>query len=36
MVGANDLGYITLKQNRIIATYAFLSTFRDWSADKTD
>lgn len=32
----NDLGYIDPKQNRVITTHGFRSTFRDWSADKTD
>ena len=32
----NGLGYIDLKQNRVITTHGFRSTFRDWSADKTD
>ena len=32
----NQLGYIDPKQNRIITTHGFRSTFRDWSADKTD
>ena len=32
----NSLGYIDPKQNRIITTHGFRSTFRDWSADKTD
>lgn len=32
----NGLGYIDSKQNRIITTHGFRSTFRDWSADKTD
>ncbi|AWL19848.1 integrase [Acinetobacter nosocomialis] len=29
-------GYIDPKQNRVITTHGFRSTFRDWSADKTD
>ena len=29
-------GYIDPKQSRIITTHGFRSTFRDWSADKTD
>ena len=32
----NSLGYINHKQNRVITTHGFRSTFRDWSADKTD
>ena len=32
----NDIGYIDPKQNRVITTHGFRSTFRDWSADKTD
>lgn len=32
----NVLGYIDTKQNRVITTHGFRSTFRDWSADKTD
>ena len=32
----NCLGYIDPKQNRVITTHGFRSTFRDWSADKTD
>ncbi|WP_374663537.1 tyrosine-type recombinase/integrase [Acinetobacter sp.] len=32
----NYLGYIDPKQNRVITTHGFRSTFRDWSADKTD
>ncbi len=32
----NGIGYIDPKQNRIITTHGFRSTFRDWSADKTD
>jgi len=32
----NGLGYIDHKQNRVITTHGFRSTFRDWSADKTD
>ncbi|ENX23088.1 hypothetical protein F892_02331 [Acinetobacter vivianii] len=32
----NSLGYIDHKQNRVITTHGFRSTFRDWSADKTD
>ena len=32
----NGLGYIDSKQNRVITTHGFRSTFRDWSADKTD
>lgn len=32
----NDSGYIDPKQNRVITTHGFRSTFRDWSADKTD
>ncbi|KXO80531.1 integrase [Acinetobacter venetianus] len=35
-VKENGLGYIDPKQNRIITTHGFRSTFRDWSADKTD
>lgn len=30
------LGYIDPKQNRVITTHEFRSTFRDWSTDKTD
>ncbi len=32
----NRLGYIDLKQNRVITTHGFRSTFSDWSADMTD
>lgn len=32
----NELGYIDPKLNRVITTHGFRSTFRDWSADKTD
>ena len=32
----NEIGYIDPKQNRVITTHGFRSTFRDWSADKTD
>ncbi|MCU4414331.1 tyrosine-type recombinase/integrase [Acinetobacter sp. WU_MDCI_Axc73] len=32
----NCLGYIDPKQNRVITTHGFRSTFRDWSADMTD
>ncbi|MCY6412078.1 tyrosine-type recombinase/integrase [Acinetobacter sp. VNH17] len=32
----NSLGYIDPKQNRVVTTHGFRSTFRDWSADKTD
>ena len=32
----NSLGYIDPKQNRVITTHGFRSTFRDWSADKTN
>ncbi|RKG40810.1 MULTISPECIES: tyrosine-type recombinase/integrase [Acinetobacter] len=32
----NCLGYIDPKQNRVVTTHGFRSTFRDWSADKTD
>jgi integrase len=33
----NGLGYIDLKQNRVITTtHGFRYTFRDWSTDKTD
>ena len=32
----HGLGYIDPKQNRVITTHGFRSTFRDWSADKTD
>ncbi len=32
----NGLGYMDPKQNRVITTHGFRSTFRDWSADKTD
>lgn len=32
----NGIGYIDLKQNRVITIHGFRSTFRDWSADKTD
>lgn len=32
----NGLGYLDPKQNRVITTHGFRSTFRDWSADKTD
>ena len=32
----NGLGYIDPKQKRVIITHGFRSTFRDWSADKTD
>ncbi|MBN6523261.1 tyrosine-type recombinase/integrase [Acinetobacter pittii] len=30
------IGYIDPKQNRVITTHGFRSTFRDWSADKTE
>jgi integrase len=33
---ADGIGYIDPKQNRVITTHGFRSTFRDWSADKTD
>lgn len=29
-------GYLDPKQNRVITTHGFRSTFRDWSADKTE
>ncbi len=32
----NGLGYIDPKQNRVITTHGFRSTFRDWSADQTE
>ena len=32
----NSIGYIDPKQSRVITTHGFRSTFRDWSADKTD
>lgn len=32
----NSLGYTDPKQNRVITTHGFRSTFRDWSADMTD
>ena len=32
----NGLGYIDPKQNRVITTHGFRSTFRDWSADQTN
>ncbi|MGL5143030.1 MAG: tyrosine-type recombinase/integrase, partial [Acinetobacter baumannii] len=32
----DGIGYIDSKQNRVITTHGFRSTFRDWSADKTD
>ena len=32
----NGVGYIDPKQNRVITTHGFRSTFRDWSADMTD
>lgn len=32
----DDVGYIDPKQNRVITIHGFRSTFRDWSADKTD
>ena len=32
----NGLGYIDPKQNLVITTHGFRSTFRDWSTDKTD
>lgn len=32
----NGVGYIDPKQNRVITTHGFRSTFHDWSADKTD
>ena len=32
----SGLGYIDPKQNRVITTHGFRSTFRDWSADMTD
>ena len=35
-VKENGIGYIDPKQNRVITTHGFRSTFRDWSADMTD
>lgn len=35
-VEEDGLGYIDPRQNRVITTHGFRSTFRDWSADKTD
>ncbi|MGR2923094.1 tyrosine-type recombinase/integrase [Acinetobacter sp. 1125_18A] len=35
-VKENGFGYIDPKQNRVVTTHGFRSTFRDWSADKTD
>ena len=32
----DGIGYIDPKQKRVITTHGFRSTFRDWSADKTD
>nr|ESK53440.1 hypothetical protein F987_01103 [Acinetobacter gyllenbergii NIPH 230] len=32
----NGLSYIDAKQNRVVTTHGFCSTFRDWSADRTD
>ncbi|OJK06314.1 hypothetical protein BRY75_13440 [Acinetobacter baumannii] len=32
----DGIGYVDPKQNRMITTHGFRSTFRDWSADKTD
>lgn len=32
----DGIGYIDPKQNRVITTHGFRSTFRDWSADKID
>lgn len=32
----NKLDHNDPKQNRVITTHGFRSTFRDWSADKTD
>ncbi|MER8077631.1 tyrosine-type recombinase/integrase, partial [Acinetobacter pittii] len=32
----DGVGYIDPKQNRVITTHGFRSTFRDWSADKTN
>ncbi|MFV7441578.1 tyrosine-type recombinase/integrase [Acinetobacter pittii] len=32
----DGIGYVDPKQNRVITTHGFRSTFRDWSADKTD
>ncbi|MEN4982298.1 tyrosine-type recombinase/integrase [Acinetobacter modestus] len=32
----DGIGYIDPKQNRVITTHGFRSTFRDWSADKTE
>ncbi|MDC5008213.1 tyrosine-type recombinase/integrase [Acinetobacter baumannii] len=32
----DSIGYIDPKQNRVITTHGFRSTFRDWSADKTN
>lgn len=32
----SSLGYIDPKQNRVITTHGFRSTFRDWSADLTN
>lgn len=31
-----NLGYIDPKQTRVITTHGFRSTFRNWSANKTD
>lgn len=35
-VKENGVDYIDPKQNRVITTHGFRSTFRDWSADMTD
>lgn len=32
----NGLSYIDAKQNRVVTTHGFGSTFRYWSEDKTD
>lgn len=32
----SSLGYIELKQNRVITKHDFRFTFRDWSTDQTD
>ena len=32
----NGIGYINPKQNRVVRTHGFRSTFRDWSTDQTN
>jgi integrase len=35
-VKENGIGYIDPKQNRVITTHGFRSTFRDWSSTETN